>query len=366
MRRLILYMGLLFFAVPAYAKITVAVIAPKADLYQNQGAEIIKGAQKAIDEINESGGLRKEKLELLSIDDQCSNSIAITTAQMLAILKSRKIGVVIGPYCSNSFAEITKIYADAEIFQIIPTTVNAVHAKTMQKGLIKMLGYTSQQAVDFFNFYNTKFAGINVAVVSNNSDADSTAEAAEIIGQFQSHGKSVLLRSYTYDMTQKDYAELAEKIIQNGADMAFLLGSPGNIKKTALFLKKQRPDFIVFTNKYAAGQNYFDYMGSLADNTYFMELRGNDDPDFAETLVKLRLSGFEIEGLSLYGYAAVELWAELVRKSGSFDYKKLSAAANNKKISIASGHKVFHNGAPKTNEGYAVYLYKNGSYHKVY
>lgn len=366
MRWLILYMWLMLAALPVQAKITVAVIAPKAGLYQKQGAEITRGAQKAIDEINESGGLRKEKIELLSIDDQCSNSIAISTAQMLSILKSRKIGAVIGPYCSNSFAEAAQIYARAKIFQIIPTTVNAAHAQTIHKGLIKMLGYTSQQAQDFFNFYNTHFAGLNVAVVSNISDADSMAEASEIAAQFQSHGKSILLRSYTYDMTKKDYDKLAEKIIENGADMAFLLGSAGNIKKTALALKKIRADFAVFTNKYAAGSVYFDYMGDRANGTYFLELRGNDDPDFAEILVQLRLSGFETDGLSLYGYAAVELWAGLVKKSGSFDYDKLSAAVKNKKIHTVSGDKFFHNGAPKTNESYAIYLYKNGTYDKVY
>jgi len=125
-------------------------------------------------------------------------------------------------------------------------------------------------------------------------------------------------------MTGKDYDSLARKIFKEGYQMAFLLGSAKNIRKMARALKEDREEFVLFTNKYSATKEYFDYLGNLAEETYFMELRGrNDDPDFAETLVKLRLSGFEVEGLSLYGYSAVKLWESLAKKAGSFDYNKL-------------------------------------------
>ena len=125
--------------------------------------------------------------------------------------------------------------------------------------------------------------------------------------------------------------------------------------------------FIIFTNKYAANSSYFDYLGSLADGTYFMELRGrNDDPELAETLVKLRLSGFEFEGLSLYGYSAVKLWENLVKQAKSFEYDKVSAHLNDKNIKTEFGNKMFHNGAPKVSESYAIYRYEDENYVKVY
>ena len=368
MRRLFFY--ILFCIVPIFrlqAEVTVAAIVPQSDTYEQQGTELLSGIRKAVDEINRQGGLSGEKLNLLPIDDQCSNSIAISTAQMLSLLKDRNIRLVIGPYCANSFDEIADIYAKAQIFQIIPTAINYTQAKTIKKGLIKMLGYTNQEALDFFTYYNKTFAGKKVAVISKEDDVESMEEANAIIKEFARHGKSILVKLYTYETTKKDYDALADMIFADDNKIAFLLGTAKNIRKMARSIKEQDEDFVLFTNKYSATKDYFDYLGRHADGTYFMELRGrDDDPDFAEILVKLRLSGFEAEGLSIYGYSAVKLWEQLVKKAKSFDYNKISSFANDKNIKTEFGNKMFHNGAPRLNEPYAIFIYQDENYEKVY
>ena len=358
---------LALWAAPAAANMTVAVITPKAGVWAKQGAELTAGAKKAAEEINANGGLLKQKIKILDIDDQCNDSIAVSTAQMLALRKDKKIALVIGPYCSNSFEAVAQTYASAKIFQIIPTTVDFAQAKTVQKGLIKMLGYTSQQAVDFFKYYNAHFAGEKVAIISNVNNAQSSEIAQAVNDQFAKHGKTVVVQNYTYDMAQNDYEKLAKRVIKDGNKLAFVTGSAKQIRKTARYLKEKNKNFIVFINKYQATEEYFKSLEELAEGTYVLELSGkNDDPEFAETLVKLRLSGFETDGLALYGYSALKLWEALVKKAGSFDYAKVSAKANNGKIKTDLGNHMFHNGAPKDNESYAVYLYQNGHFSKVY
>ena len=146
----------------AQAKINIAVIAPMAEEYEEQGKELIAGAKQAVSEINSTGGLLGKKVKLMTIDDQCNDSIAISTAQMITILKENKIDLVIGPYCTNSFAQVADIYAKAKIFQIVPIAVNSTQKGVNKKGLIKMFGYTAQQPKAFFDFYNSKFAGKKV------------------------------------------------------------------------------------------------------------------------------------------------------------------------------------------------------------
>ena len=78
LRRLFTFFSLSIMCLPTLAKadnVAVALVMPKAGSYQQQGAELTKGVQRAIDEINESGGLLGKKLELLAIDDQCSDGI---------------------------------------------------------------------------------------------------------------------------------------------------------------------------------------------------------------------------------------------------------------------------------------------------
>ncbi len=369
LRRLFTFFSFTAIFLPSLAKadnVTVALVVPKAGSYQQQGAELTKGVQQAVDEINNAGGLLGKKLELLAIDDQCNDSIAVSTAQMLTILKQKNIKLIIGPYCANSFEEITDIYAKGQLFQIIPTTVNYTQAKTIKKGLVKMLGYTNQQAKDFFDYYNSNMAGEQVAVIYNSADAESMEEAKAIEDEFRKHGKSVVLGSYFYELTNKDYKKLAEQILADGNTAAFVLGYPKNIRKMAYALKDRSSNMAVFVNKYTAGGEFFEYMDGLAEGVYFMALRGKEeDPEFAETLVKLRLNGFDADGLSLYGYSAVNLWKSLVTAAKSFDYNKVSNQAA-KGVKTEFGSQMFHNGAPSTSESYAIYRYEDGNMNKVY
>ena len=130
-----------------------------------------------------------------------------------------------------------------------------------------MLGYTNQQAKDFFAYYNSTYAGEKVAIISNSKDEESMDEAYAIINEFKKHGKSIILKLYTYDMTNKNYGDLAKKVINDENTLAFVLGSPTNIKKMSLSLKKNDKDFLVFTNKYAATSEYFNYLDELANGT---------------------------------------------------------------------------------------------------
>ena len=70
--------------------------------------------------------------------------------------------------------------------------------------------------------------------------------------------------------------------------------------------------------------------------------------------------------MSLHGYSAVKLWANLVEKSKSFAYEKLSENINDKNIQTEFGNKVFHNGVPEKNETYSIMRYNDGEYIKVY
>ena len=90
------------------AEVRIALIVPKTGEYKVWGDELIFGAQTAVDEINDQGGINGKKLELISIDDTCSDNLAISTAQMLSVSSSIKPSLVIGPYCSNSFNEVAK------------------------------------------------------------------------------------------------------------------------------------------------------------------------------------------------------------------------------------------------------------------
>ena len=152
------------------ADIQIATVMPKSGAYKTWGDELNEGAKIAVDEINQKGGLNGEKLNLLSIDDPCSETLALSTAQMLALKKEDKPALVIGPYCSDGLENIAKTYQKGKIFHIVPSLINDQNTSPDASGMIKMFGGIEQAASDLFAFYNDRYAGQNVAIVSNDDN----------------------------------------------------------------------------------------------------------------------------------------------------------------------------------------------------
>ena len=335
----------------ASADVNVAVIAPKAGEYKSFGDEIISGVRIAVEDINARGGLNGEKINLITVDDQCDDRLAVSTAQMMAVNTSPKdkMSLVIGPYCDNAFDEVAAIYAKNH------------------KGLVKMVGYKDRQGKDFYNYYKNNFADKRVALVYDSNNREIVEIAAAIQGEFRKEGDADKLRAFSFETYNQNYGRLADAIFKNNIDLAYILGKSRSIAKLSKELKSEKKDFVIFTNKYQAQDDFNRIMGDLAEGSYFIALPSlKDNPNFAETLVKLRLLGVEPEGLSVYGYSAVKLWEELVEKADSFSYNKLASVLNSQSVDTGWGETMFNNGNPQNSINYGIYQLQSGEYTQVY
>lgn len=353
----------------AHSAVNVAVIAPKAGEFRRLGTEIIEGVRIAVNEINENGGLNGEKLNLITVDDQCDDRLAVSTAQMMSLNTSKadRMNLVIGPYCTNAFQQVAAIYAKAGIFQIIPTSVSALNAVSNYKGLVKMVGFSERQGQDFLGFYQKHFADKNLAMIYDSRQSDTIDVARIVRSEFQKAAPTGVLRMYNLADYGNDLDFLARDIYDNGAEAAYILGRPKSVAKLAKYLKQEDDEFIIFTNRYQSQESYDKILGDLAEGAYVVALPSlKDDPSFTETLVRLRLLGVEPEGLAVYGYSAVKLWESLVEKTDSFAYDKLAEAVNKNKIDTAWGEMMFNNGNPDNSVRYSVYQIQNGEYAQVY
>lgn len=352
----------------AWADVNIAVIAPQAGESQTFGEELISGVKMAVDGINAQGGLKGEKINLITVDDRCDDRLAVSTAQMMAVNTSQtdKISMVIGPYCSNAFEQVSGIYAKANIFQIVPTALSTKTAGKDYQGLVKMAGYKDRQSVDFYNFYTKRYPEARVAIVYDSNDREIVEIAASLQQEFKKHGKLNKLQAFSYT-SYEDADDLAETVAKSGIRLAYILGSPTQSAEMAKLLKDEDESFVIFVSKYKAQEDYDEIMGDLAEDTYYVGLPSlKDSPDFAETLVKLRLHGVEPEGLGVYGFSAVKLWEELVKKADSFEYKKLASALNSGSIETVWGETMFNNGNPEKALNYGIFMRQGEQYTQVY
>lgn len=360
-------LALLAVGLPAKADITLAVIAPKAGEYAQAGTELFNGARLAIQEINDNGGLNGERLDMLTIDDRCDDRLAISTAEMLTLLKSKKIGLVVGPYCSNRFDEIADIYDKAKIFQIVPTTVTYNAANLDKKGQILLLGTKAQMSGDFFRFYNRNFAGLKVGFVYNDKPENGYAEVAKsLYDEFRRYGKSELLKFYALNREQGGVYDLARSLEEDGVHIAVVLGESDETVNFIDAAKEVNSRLIVFTNKGLISPNALKKLGKDAEGLYVMDLPGlKDSLMFTENLVNLRLLGIEPEGLEVYSYVAVKLWGDLAKQVKGFGYDKLSQAANSAEAQEKWSEFLMHSGSIKSAK-YIIEMYQKGEFKQVY
>ena len=349
------------------ATITLAIIAPKAGDYLQSGEELFAGARIAVQEINDNGGINGQKLDLLTIDDRCDDRLAFSTAEMLSLLKSKTIGLVVGPYCATRFDEIAAIYEKAKIFQIIPITESYRSENYNKKGQIVLLANKTQMSKDFFEFYNTHFAGLTVGFVyDGRPDKDYTDVAKTLYDEFKRYGKSAQLKFYTLNIDDDDIKSLARKVAKDKVQVVFILGDDDDVEQFLPAVKKKNRDIIIFTAKDMISEDLLEDMEEQAEGLYVLSLPGlKDSLMFTDSLVDLRLQGIEPEGLETYSYVAIKLWGDLAKQVKSFDYDKLSKAANSPDMRAKWSDFLMHSGS-KSSAKYVIEMYANGSFKQVY
>lgn len=359
----------MFWPAEVSADINIAVVAPLAGDYEILGRELVSGARIAVDEINSHGGLKGEKVNLVVIDDQCNDYLAVSSAQMIAVNSSKKnkMNLVIGPFCPNALGEVAKTYAKAKILQIIPTSVSKSEASVSYDSLIKLVGYSEQQSLDLFKYYLKNFDNQRLALAYNSGSKEAVGVAAELQEEFNKAGKAADFKSFNFANYKKDYEQMAEDIIEDKSGVVVVLGSGKESVKLAKALRREDKNLPVFLNRYQVQGRFLDDLGKYAEGIYLLSLPTlKENTEFTETLVKMRLLGVEPKGLSVYSYSAVKLWADLVLMANSYNFDKMKAMLPETVFETAWGEVAFSSGNAQNPLNYGIYRFNNGEYTQVY
>ena len=87
------------------------------------------------------------------------------------------------------------------------------------------------------------------------------------------------------------------------------------------------------------------------------------NPEAAEAVARLRAAGFEPEGLTLYHYASVQVWAQAAEKAGTFVGGDLAAVLRRERFPTVLGLVGFDAKGDVTGvAGFAWYVWRGGTY----
>jgi len=351
-------LGLLM-AGPAWADIKIGVAGPMTGQYAAFGAQMQAGAEQAVADINEAGGVNGEKLVLSVGDDACDPKQAVAVAN-----KAAGDGIVFmaGHFCSGSSIPASAVYAEEGIVQISPASTNPDFTdKRPGPGIFRTCGRDDQQGEVAGKFLMDHFKDKKIAFVHDKTAygkglADATMAVYEKAG-----GKPAMYEAYTAG--EKDYSALVTKLKGEGIGVLYVGGYHTEAGIMARQMREQGMDTVLVSGDALVTDEYWAITGAAGEGTlmtFSPDPRKN--PEAAPVVEKMTKAGKPTEGYSLYTYASVQAWAQAATTAKSTDFDPVVKALNDGKFKTVLGELEFNDVGDVTLPGYVVYAWHDGKY----
>lgn len=354
---LFLFLGLLIGQAQAAG---VAVIAPKDGDEARFGLQLKEGVKIAVDEINAAGGLLGEKIELITIDDTCSESFFHGDTQRLYTGEGSNVNLVVGPYCDSKPLP----YKTRNALQILTQPLSESDFNDPTSGVLKIGGMIKQQAEVVAKVYKEQWVDKNIAVIYD-SRYTATYETAAYLQEILT-ADNLQNRLNLYDFAAyKKLKPMAKEIVKSNK-IAYILGNKNQIAKMAQKLQEKDENILLILDEYQAGRHFFKEMGNFAEGTYWLRLDDQkSNAEFADKLIDFRIMGHEPQGLGVMGYSSVMLWFDMAKTAKSFDVKALDKLSSQKEWKMPWGKVKFNKGQISKFSGWNMYRFNDGEYTQV-
>jgi branched-chain amino acid transport system substrate-binding protein len=304
--------------VVAQAEIKVGIAGPLSGSSLNAGEQQEIGAQKALEHLNDKGGLLGKEIVVISVDDACEPRQAKAVAQQLV---SEGVVVVFGHLCSACSLATSKIYEKAGIIMISPASTNPKVTDEGGSNVFRVIGRDDQQGTIAGDYLANNHSKSNIAII-HDGQAYGLGLAEFTKRQLNKRGVTeVMFDSYTAE--QKDYKSIVNKLVNKKIDVLYAGGYLEDIGIILRQVKKELPNLRLFSGDSLVNIQFLFVAGKAGEGTYFtfgpdMRLK----PEARDVVAAIREEdAYEPDGYTLYSYGAVQAWAQAVKQAGSLKPK---------------------------------------------
>ncbi|MBF0375283.1 MAG: branched-chain amino acid ABC transporter substrate-binding protein [Alphaproteobacteria bacterium] len=338
--------------------LAIGLAAPLTGPHAAVGEQSLRGAERAIADINANGGILGRKLELVVVDDSCDPKEAVATANHLA---SRGVKLVVGHFCSGVAISASNVYADQGILLISPGATSPLLTTRNLPLVFRVCGRDDQQGVVAGDFIARTFSGKRVAVV-HDKEVATRAQAEATRARLEQLGiKPVLTDVVT--LGEKDFSSLVTKLKEAQVDLLFY---GGHHVEAALILRQLRerkmPTLVMGGDKLMTPE-FWATAGPAAEGALMVfspDPRRN--PEAAKVVAAFRANGWDPQGYTLHTYAAYQVLAAAAAKAASVQPPALAKAIRANRVKTVLGEIGFDANGEVNGETYTVYRWSNGAY----
>jgi len=327
------------------------------------GIDIRNGVQLAIEDANaanvEIGG-KKVKFELVAEDDEANPTKATTVAQKLV---DAKVAAVVGHFNSGASIPASKIYSDAGIPQISPSSTNPKYTQQGFKTAFRVVAHDGQQGPTLARFSTGNLKAKTIAVID-----DSTAYGQGIADAFEATAKAsgakIVAREHTTDK-DTDFNAILTKIKGRKPDLIMF----GGIDPQAGPMVKQMAGLGVKA-KYIGGDgiqtpNFIKLAGDSAEGAMasMPGLPKEQMPGGKAFMDKYKAKfNAEVELYAPMGYDAVMVFIDAMKRAGSTEPAKFLPEVGKTRMQGVIGPIAFDDKGDLVNGPITIYVVKGSKW----
>jgi branched-chain amino acid transport system substrate-binding protein len=336
-------------------KIAIGVAGPMSGQAAGFGQQTAEAARVSVDKINSAGGINGVPVTLIVGDDRCDRGMTVDVAKRH--IEQDKIAAVVGPACPAAALAASRIYANAGIVQFSPTVTTVDLTRQGFDGVFRMLANVEQEAQELGRYFSSEHKGKKLVVVYIDDfygrtivDQVRRSLSADAAVRFE----PLLDMSGAYDRVveklERDPPDAIYMALQNAPSVEFIKKIHQRGVRSVLAGGQQllSKGFWYAAREHAEGIRVLAPIGSL------------DDPGFKSATDQLGEAKVVPDLIALSSFAAVQTWAEAVRRAGSADPKAVIQGLRSGEFETALGRIAFDQKGDRRDIRYSILTWKDG------
>lgn len=339
--------------------IKIGIAGPMTGDQAKMGADLKNGAELAVSEWNEKGGMLGKRIELLAEDDQHDPKLAVLVANKLT--NSGAAGVI-GHWNSSASIPASEVYRDrGNIPMITPASTNPQLTERGFENVFRVCGRDDQQGSVAAGFVSNEIKIKKAAIIH-----DKTTYGQGLADEFKKAlGKETEVIYYGVIVQgDKDFRAVLTSIKDKAPELIYF----GGIYPEAGLLVKQARELGIKT-PFMSGDGTIDkefIKIAGKDNAEGTFLTFSPDPANIPTaksfLDKYHAKYGEHGPYSIYAYDAANILLTGIKNAGGIDGKKTSESIRNLKYEGALGVIQFDKKGDVLTAPYVVWVTKDGEF----
>jgi branched-chain amino acid transport system substrate-binding protein len=320
MFRYLLILLLTLAPVRAHADIRIGTAGPLSGQYGELGKQMVRGVEHAVADLNAAGGVNGEKLVLETADDACEPRKAIDIANAFI---AKGVVFVAGHYCSFASIPAAPLYAAAGILMISPSASHPGFTDGGDWNTNRIVARDDAQGEFAASFVARRYGSARVAVLDDGSPY-ATSLTMRFTQTLAAAGQKPVIAA-SFKPGDRNFAELAGRLKEAEIDVVYAAGHHPEIAPLVREMRAQGLGAQLVSGDTLVTDEYSTLAGDAAEGT-LMTFAPDPlkFPAAASLIARLKQEDISSEGATLYGYAAVQTWAQAAKATGGTDGRKIA------------------------------------------